>query len=164
VSRENFDRVLKRAEKREIDEEFTRLCIDRLKKSHNAETLAVAKEKHQNYFEEIQKERLDLPKTTKNVPAKLVMKKAAANNFSFMARKSPRDTAAALRALPPKAPAFSAKKTALQSQYPEDEDNISINLSEQEAATPRAPRRGGQTVAGLGQRSQLSVKSSALAF
>ena len=134
--------MLKRAEKREIDEEFTRLCIDRLKRSHNAETLAAAKEKHQNYFEEIQKERLEIPKTTKNVPAKVVMKKAAANNFSFMARKSPRENAV-VRALPPKAPALLAKKSNVQQNAQEDEDNISINLSEHETQTPRAQRRGG---------------------
>lgn len=48
---------MKRAEKREIDEEFTRLCIERLKKSQNAVTLLAAKESHQNYFEEIVKQR-----------------------------------------------------------------------------------------------------------
>ena len=72
-----------------------------------------------------------------------------------MVRKSPRENAP-LKLVAPKAPAFSTKKTEM-----EDEDNISVNLSEHETPV-KTKRVGGQTIAGLGQRSQLSMKSSAM--
>ena len=46
ASRENFDKVIKNAEKREIEEEFTRLCINRLSKVQNHASLLGAKESH----------------------------------------------------------------------------------------------------------------------
>ena len=42
----DFEKVLKRAERREVDEAFTRLCIDRLKKAHNYDSLIKAKSEH----------------------------------------------------------------------------------------------------------------------
>jgi hypothetical protein len=106
-SREKFERVLKRSEKRDIDEEFTRLCIDRLKKAHNFETLLAAKEQHKNVFKTIQENRLMVPKP---VIKKL---KPVPNDFSFMLKKTPKSKGA----LPPKPPsAFHSKRLASKIQ------------------------------------------------
>lgn len=43
---EKFERALKRAEKREVDHEFTQLCVERLKKVHNIDSIKQAQESH----------------------------------------------------------------------------------------------------------------------
>jgi hypothetical protein len=48
--------MLKRAEKRSVDEEFTKLCINRLGNLHGyKETMDAVKDGKVNYFDEITK-------------------------------------------------------------------------------------------------------------